>query len=82
MHKCALIIANLQQKIIAKAKRPHTIGEELILLCAKDIVGLMIGTDAVKKLSGISLSDNTVQRRISEMANDIISQLVEEVNGN
>ena len=55
MHKCALIIANLQQKIIAKAKRPHTIGEELILLCAKDIVRLMIGTDAVKKLSGISL---------------------------
>ena len=55
MHKCALIIANLQQKIIVKAKKPHTIGEELIFPCAKDIVRLMIGTDVVKKLSGISL---------------------------
>ena len=33
---------------IAKSKKPHTIGEELVLPCTKDIVHLMIGADAVK----------------------------------
>ena len=45
---------------IAKSKKPHTIGEELVLTCTKDIMRLMIGADAVKKLSSLSISDNAV----------------------
>jgi hypothetical protein len=30
---------------IAKIKKPHTIAEELILPCAKDIVSVMMGSD-------------------------------------
>ena len=64
---------------IAKSKKPHTIGEELVLPCTKDIVRLMIGADAVKKLISLSISDKTVQRRIQEMSEDIKNQVVEQI---
>ena len=44
----------------AKAKKVHTIGKELIFPRIKDVVRLMIGTEAVNKLNAISISDNTV----------------------
>ena len=47
---------------IAKAKKPHTIGENLILPCARDIVQLVLGTEAVQKIQDVTLSNNTVQR--------------------
>ena len=65
---------------IARMKKPHTIGEELILPCAYDIVRLLIGEDHVKKLSALPLSNNTVQRRISDMSNDICKQVIAEIN--
>lgn len=64
---------------IAKAKKPHTIAEELILPCAKDINRIMIGTEAEKKLNVLSLSDNTVQRRITMMSEDIRDQVVDKM---
>ena len=48
---------------IARQKKPHRIGEELILPCAKTIVKLMLGEKYADKLSTISLSDNKVQHR-------------------
>ena len=39
----------------------------------------MIGTEAVNKLNALSISDNTVQRRIADMADDIKSQMVEQI---
>ena len=62
---------------ITKAKKPHTIGEELMLPCAKDIVRPMLGTVAERKLNNISLSDNTVQRCIYDLSGDIKIQVVE-----
>ena len=61
---------------IAKAKKPHTIAENLIMPCTKDIVRLLIGEDAVKKISGLPVSDNTIQRRIQAMSENIETQLV------
>ena len=52
---------------IAKAKNPHTIGEELIMPCAKEIVSLMIGEDIVSKLGIIPLSN-------CDMSEDITAQ--------
>ena len=49
-------------------RNPHTLGEELVLPCTKYIVRLMIGADAVKKLNSLSISENTVQRRIQGMS--------------
>ena len=64
---------------IAKSKKPHTIGKELVLPCTNDTVCLMIGADAVKTLNSLSISDNTVQRRIQEMSEDIKNQVVEQI---
>jgi hypothetical protein len=49
--------------LTAKEGKLHT-GEELILPAAKEIVNTMLGEKACGKMSAISLSNNTVQRRI------------------
>ena len=64
---------------IAKAKKPHKIAEQLILLCAKDINRILIGKEAESKLNILSLSDNTVQRRISLMSEDIQNQVIDQM---
>ena len=77
--KSALEASYIVALRIAKAKKPHTIGEELILPCAKDIVRLILGNDAERKLNDISLSDNTVQRRIYDLSEDIKTQVIEQI---
>lgn len=62
--------SNRNALLTAKERKPHTIRETLILPCAKEIVMLLCG-EAGKKLNNLSLSNNTVQRRISGMSNDI-----------
>ena len=52
---------------IAKAKKPHTIAEQLILPCTKAINRILIGKEAESTLNVLFLSDNTVQRRISRI---------------
>jgi hypothetical protein len=62
----------------AKVKKPHTIAEELILPCAKDTVSVMMGSDYLIKSQPLSLSNNTIRRRIQDMPYDILSQVVDE----
>lgn len=64
---------------IARAKKPHTVGEALLLPATKDIVRELFGEEAARKVDCVPLSDNTVSRRIGEMANDISSQLLEQL---
>lgn len=66
-------------KLIAKNGKPHTIGEDLILPAAKEMVGVVIGEKAAKQLNAISLSDNTVKRRIDDMAADMLKQLLSRI---
>ena len=49
---------------IAKCKNPHTIAEDLIKPCAEKMVELMIGPGAKKKIQQLSLSKDTIRRRI------------------
>ena len=44
---------------IAKAKKPHTIADQFILPCAKDINRILIGKEAESKLNALFLSDNS-----------------------
>lgn len=53
---------------IAKCKKAHTIAESLMIPAAVDICEIMFGAEQAKKVTKIPLSDNTVSRRISEMA--------------
>ena len=63
----------------AQQKKPLPIGERLIMPSTKEIVWTMLGEQHAKKLDTLSLSDNTVQRRISEMSMDIKDQVVSEI---
>ena len=64
---------------IAQQKKPHTIGESLILPCIKETVRLMLGEDNASKLAPLSLSNITVNRRIIDMSEDVKLQIVAEM---
>jgi hypothetical protein len=73
----ALLLASYHVSYrIAKCKKPHTIGETLILPAAIDMVRIMFGESYAKQLRQIPLADNTVGRRINDISEDICDQLV------
>ena len=49
---------------IAKCEKPHTIAEELIKPCAEKMVELIIGPGAKKKIQQLSMSNDTICRRV------------------
>ncbi|XP_055918354.1 SCAN domain-containing protein 3-like [Eupeodes corollae] len=64
---------------VAKAGKPHTIAENLIFPAALDMVETILGKQEADKLKNIPLSDNTIERRINDMAVDIQEQLIEKL---
>ena len=66
---------------IAQEKKPHTIAENLILPCCKDIVHCVLGDCAEKKIASLPLSNDTIKRRIRDMADDVEEQVVAEILG-
>ncbi|XP_067130586.1 SCAN domain-containing protein 3-like [Centruroides vittatus] len=61
-------------RIIAQNAKPHNIGEKLLLPVIKEVL-TMTSADPANILSMIPLSNDTISRRISEMANDVENQL-------
>lgn len=61
---------------IARCGKAHTIGEELLLPAAKDMVTCMFNESMAKKLETIPLSNDTVRRRIESMASNIKENLM------
>ena len=64
---------------IAKQKKTHSIGETLVKLCLLKTAKLVLGDASVAKLKQISLSNNTIQRRILDMSEDVKKQVVNEI---
>ena len=62
--------------LIAKCKKPYNIGEELILPAAIKMSAIVYGKKEANKMQKISLSNNTVARRISEISKDQREQLI------
>ena len=60
---------------LAKAKKPFSIGEQLILTSTKDICRELLGEAAVKKIIHVPLSASTVT-----IAENIEAQLLERIN--
>ncbi len=65
--------------LIAQAKKPHTIGGTLIKPAAIAISRAMHGDKLAHELESVPLSNGTVARRISDMAQDIKCQLMDRV---
>ena len=65
--------------LVAEQKQPHTIAESLILPGAKILVKRVFGEQAIAKLNAVSLSNNTIKRRIEEMSDDIADQVLAEI---
>ena len=64
---------------IAKSKKPHTIGEELIKPSCVQITSLLCGEQAANKIKSVPLSAETVKRRIDDMAQNFQQQLLDKV---
>ena len=64
---------------VAKNKKPHTIAETLIKPCLLKSVKLVLGEASEIKMRNISLSNNTIQRRISDMSIDVMEQILSEI---
>ena len=80
MNENALRASFLVANRIAKAKKPFTIGEEIILPSTKDICRELLGEVAVKKIMHVPLSASTVTRCIEEIAEDNKAHLLERIN--
>jgi len=64
---------------IAREKKPHTIGETLVKLCALEMTELVCGTEYRKKLEAVPLSNDTISSRITDISNNILEQVMEEL---
>jgi hypothetical protein len=62
--------------LIAQAKKPFSIAEDLLLPAAVKLAEIMLDTTAAEKLKTVPLSIDTVCRRIDAMGTDIVEQVV------
>uniref|UniRef100_A0A8C4TID3 DUF4371 domain-containing protein n=1 Tax=Erpetoichthys calabaricus TaxID=27687 RepID=A0A8C4TID3_ERPCA len=65
--------------LAAKQNKPHTVVEKLVLPSAIEVVSIMFDDKIASVLKSISCSDNTVQRRIKDISEDLIQQVVEKI---
>ncbi|GFT08205.1 protein FAM200B [Nephila pilipes] len=66
-------------KLIARQKKPHTVGETLIKPACMEIVRLMLGPNEVKDVNKVSLSADTVKRCIHDMSSNILGTLIKKL---
>ena len=57
--------------LIAKANKPHSIGEELILPAVKEIIKTVLTKSPEEVMKSNLLGDNSVQRRVDKMAENV-----------
>lgn len=73
-------IASLEcSLLIAKAKKPHSIGETLIKPACIKMADILCGPQVANKFKTVPLSDNTVKDRIDRMAGNVERTLVEKL---
>jgi hypothetical protein len=65
--------------LIAKAEKPHTIAEELILPAAKAMFSAMVGEKAAKDLNLVTLANDTAKKRIDKISDNAKEQLIERI---
>ncbi|XP_076042024.1 protein FAM200C-like [Oratosquilla oratoria] len=63
----------------AKSKKPHTFGEELIKPCAFVMAKVLLVRKAEKKLQQMSLSNDVILNRITDVSEGILEQVVADI---
>ena len=63
--------SNYISLLIARSGKPHAIGEELILPAVREVLHTVVHKSPDQIMKAIPLSDNSVQRRVDEMAENI-----------
>lgn len=66
--------------LIAKDKKPHTIEESLVKPCLFLACRIILNDESCAKVAKISLSNNTVKRRMDETAQDLKNQIIKKLN--
>ncbi len=77
-HEASYLVAELA----AKKMKSHTIAESLIMPACKIIVRTMLGEEAESELSKVPVSDNTINRRVNDLSNNISDILSEILKNN
>ena len=75
----ALMASYLVSYRVAQAGEAHTIAENLIKPCIKDIVECMLDGKATELVGTIPLSNNTISRRIGDLAEDVKTTLLSRI---
>ncbi|KAK2725580.1 hypothetical protein QYM36_000173 [Artemia franciscana] len=65
--------------LVAKQKKPHTIAECLILPALVKVSEIKFDTKTATALQSIPVSNNTISRRIEDIASDIVMQVIEQI---
>ena len=63
-------------EIIVKARKPHNIGETVILPAVSAIISSVMKQNAIEITNSIPLNNSSVSRRIDEMVEDVEKQLI------
>lgn len=64
---------------IARDKKPHTIGETFLKPVVIEMARIVLDQQSANKLAEISLSADTIHDRISDMSNDVLDQVVQDL---
>ncbi len=75
----ALEASHAVSLLLAKAKKPFSLAEELIIPAAAVLAETMVDKTAADKFKTVPLSNDTVSRRMENMGTDIVKQLVDKL---
>jgi hypothetical protein len=62
---------------VAKVLEAHTIAQNLIGPCIKDVVQCMLGEEVAKKIDIVHFSNNTLSRRINDISGYVETTVVQ-----
>ena len=65
--------------MIAKQCKSYKIGKTLIKQCPSEMARIVLGEESKMKLQQISLSNDTVKRRIADLSDNIKEQVIAEI---
>ena len=65
--------------MIAKQCKPYTFCEALIKLCASEMARIVLGKESKIKLQQTLLSNDTAQRRIADLSDNIKERVIAEI---